>query len=160
MSYPWKDMPLRKTVGSPYTEFPAVLQTAMTPLVELQRIARDPGYQYVSCESHGPGYQVQWYTRDSKRVKRLAKVQDPMVGGLVRAAALLDPRLLHPDAHYESAMRWLDWLLAVDVDDAILRAQYAETRARSWIEQIWGKSPRHQSPRHPTVANGLRTTDT
>ena len=73
MSYPWKDMPLRKTVGSPYTEFPAVLQTAMTPLVELQRIARDPGYQYVSCESHGPGYQVQWYTRDSKRVKRLAK---------------------------------------------------------------------------------------
>lgn len=38
MSYPWKDMPLRKIIDSPYTEFPGVLQTAMTPLVALQRI--------------------------------------------------------------------------------------------------------------------------
>ena len=132
-------MPLRNYVTSPYTEFPEVLQKVMAPMVALQRITKGSGYQYVSYESKGRGYQVQWYTRENRGVKRLAKVEDPMVGGLVRAAALLDSRLEgYPDAPFhKSAMRWLDWILAVDVDDAALRAQYAEMRARSWIQHIW-----------------------
>lgn len=138
MAYPWSGMPLRKCVDVHFDQFPTALKNVLQQLMAME-YSPHKGYAYVARENKGVGWQVQWYCRTSRSVKRLAKVDDPAVGGLVRAAALFDPRILGDTAvhrrFYESGMRWLDWIAAVDVQDVAARALCAEARAAKWIDE-------------------------
>ena len=139
-AYPWGSMPLRKCIEEDIGSFPLLLQQVMTPFMDLEK-KNATDYRYVSCESKGIGMQVQWYCRDSKCLKRLAKVTHAEVGALARTAALLDSRVCldnDPSEHlYTSTMRWLDWLLASDVCGPD-RTSASEARAYTWVTEVHG----------------------
>ena len=135
--YPWGRMPLRRCIDATFDSFPTHVKQVMAPMIAMQKKDHS-SYRYVSCESKGKGMQVQWYDPSTKRLKRLAKVTDPVVGALARAAAVLDPRLRCDDGRlYESAMRWLDWLLAMDIQDTTLRTKASDVRGRVWVNDVY-----------------------